>query len=125
MTVECSDKAMAMANRINAAVVIEIQIYFSCMLGKRLAFYCDAPFLGAYPLTREQFNKVLADSQQLIGNVFVRFNTVATKHCPVADYLGPPPVTDFIVVKKGCLRPDLVKDRLWQRRLYWRIRMGV
>jgi len=96
--VEYSEKANDMAQRLNSPLIIEIQIYFSCMLGKRLAYYSDSPILGAYQLETNQFKEILEDSQQLTENVYIRFNIVMTIDCPISDCIGPPPLTDFKIV---------------------------
>ena len=96
--IEYTKKAEEMAQQLAAPMVMEIQIYFSCMLGKNLAYYSGTPLPGAYQLKPAQFEELLKDSQQLMGNVYVRFNIVMTKNCPVAGTLGPPPVTDFEIV---------------------------
>ncbi|MEW8026654.1 MAG: hypothetical protein AB2806_02780 [Candidatus Thiodiazotropha sp.] len=96
--VEYSTKAEEMAHKLTSPLVIEIQIYFSCMLGKRLAYYSGSPISGAYQLETNQFKKILEDSQQLTENIYVRFNIVMTIGCPVSDCIGPPPLTDFNIV---------------------------
>lgn len=106
LQVECSKSAEEAADKLNAPIVMEIQIYFSCMIGKRLAYYSDAPIPGAYQLEARQFKKLLKDSQQLTGKVYVRFNIVMTKDCLVSDYIGPPPVTDFAVARSAAFVPN-------------------
>jgi len=93
-----SKKADELAQRLNSPLVIEIQVYFSCMLGKRLAYYSDSPISGAYQLESNQFKEILEDSQQLTENVYIRFNIVMTIDCPISDCIGPPPLTDFKIV---------------------------
>lgn len=105
VAVDCSARAEAAALQLSSAIVIEIQIYFSCMLGKRLAYYSDASMPGVYQLESEAFKEILEESQQLVGNIYVRFNTVSTKICLVSDYVGPPPVTDFKIAKKEAFVP--------------------
>ena len=103
--IECSAKAEEMASKLSSPLVIEIQIYFSCMLGKRLAYYSDTPIPGAYQLEPDQFKEILDDSQQLTGNVYIRFNVVMTIDCSITDYVGPPPVTDFEIVNREVYVP--------------------
>ncbi|HEX5636958.1 MAG TPA: hypothetical protein VFY78_07740, partial [Gammaproteobacteria bacterium] len=88
MRVTLSDAAKKAATSLSTNLVIEIQVYFSCMLGKRLAFYTDQPLPGSYQLDTAQFATILADSQPLADKLFVRFNTVMTVNCPVSDYDG-------------------------------------
>lgn len=106
LKVECSKNAEEMAAKLNASIVIEMQIYFSCMIGKRLAYYSDSRIPGAYQLETSQFKDILKDSQQLTGKVYVRFNTVMTKNCLVSEYMGPPPVTDFVVARSDAFVPN-------------------
>jgi len=106
VVVSLSKQAEAQSNSLNSALLIEIQIYFSCMLGKRLAFYTDQQMKGTWKLDEDSFCKLLTDSQKLTDNIYVRFNTVMTKHCPVADYQGPPPVTDFVIKNQKPYVPE-------------------
>lgn len=93
--VTLSEPAVLQSEKLNSTLLIEIQVYFSCLLGKRLVFYTEHKLDGAWQLEAEQFSSMLAQAQPLTNNVFVRFNTVMTKSCPVSDTIGPPPVTDF------------------------------
>ncbi len=96
--IEYSQKADEMAHQLNTPMVMEMQVYFSCMLGKNLAYYSGSSIAGAYQLEPSLFKELLEDSQQLTGNIYLRFNIVMTKDCPVAGCIGPPPVTDFAIV---------------------------
>ncbi len=93
--IQLSKQAVSQSKKLNSKLIIEIQIYFSCLLGKRLAFYTDQPLEGAWQVESDEFSSMLEESQQLTGNVYLRFNTVMTKTCHVSDYIGPPPVSDF------------------------------
>ena len=106
LKIECSQKAEEMAAQLNAFLVLEIQIYFSCMIGKRLAYYSDTPMPGVYQLEASLFKDILEDSQHLTGKLYVRFNTVMTKNCRISDYAGPPPVTDFAVARSDAFVPN-------------------
>ncbi len=97
LTVQLSPAASTQSARLESILLIEIQIYFSCLLGKRLAFYSDTELNGAWRVEKEAFAALLDDAQKLTDNIYVRFNTVMTKACPVSDYAGPPPVTDFTI----------------------------
>ena len=50
---------------------------------------------GTWQVESMLFASMLEESQQLTDNIYIRFNTVMTKDCPVSDYIGPPPVSDF------------------------------
>ena len=97
MRVELSAPAQTQALELDDILLIEIQIYFSCLLGKRLAFYADTEIPGTWQVAKNDFATMVADAEQLADKIYVRFNTVMTKACPVSDYAGPPPVTDFTI----------------------------
>jgi hypothetical protein len=97
MSISLSEQAVKQSNRLDDILLIEIQIYFSCLLSKRLAFYSDTEMNGAWRVDTKLFSAMVNDAEQLTENIYVRFNTVMTKACPVSDYVGPPPVTDFII----------------------------
>ena len=52
---------------------------------------------GAWRVEKETFAAMLDNAQKLTNNIYIRFNTVMTKACPVSDYVGLPPVTDFTI----------------------------
>lgn len=97
VTVKLSQPAVEQSAKLESTLLIEIQIYFSCLLGKRLAFYADTALSGAWQVEKEPFATMIDDAQKLTDHIYVRFNTVMTKACPVSDYAGPPPVTDFTI----------------------------
>ncbi len=97
MTVKLSPQAIKQSAKLESILLIEIQIYFSCLLGKRLAFYTHKKLNGAWQVEKEAFIAMVDDAQKVTGNIYLRFNTVMTKACPVSDYAGPPPVTDFTI----------------------------
>lgn len=106
INVTFSKKANLQCEQLNSNLLIEIQIYFSCLLGKRLAFYTDKAMKGTWKVDADLFITMLEDSQKFSDNVFIRFNTVMTKDCPVSDYAGPPPVTDFKINNQKPYVPD-------------------
>jgi len=121
--VKISDQAVAQSNKMDKTLIIEIQTYFSCLLGKRLAYYTDQPLEGAWQVESEQFALMLYEAEQLTDNVYVRFNTVMTKACSVSDYVGPPPVTDFTIKNQkpyvpGWLNIDF-SNNLWSGNYGW------
>jgi len=93
--IKLSKPADLQSEKLDSILLIEIQVYFSCLLGKRLAFYTNQPQNGAWQVEADLFSSMLEESQQLTDKIFIRFNTVMTKDCPVSDYIGPPPVSDF------------------------------
>lgn len=129
MKVKLSEAARRESQSLSTSLLIEIQVYFSCMLGKRLAFYADQPFPGACELDIQQFSELINDSQCLTDKLFVRFNTVMTASCPVADYDGPPPVTDFPIPNKKPYVPDWLsidfRNGIWCGEYGWGDKTGA
>ena len=101
-----SKSALIQTKKLESNVLLEIQIYFSCLLVKRLAIYSDKPLYGAWQVETEEFMSLLNESLNLSDKLFVRFNTVMTKSCPVDDYIGPPPVTDFKIHRESAFVPQ-------------------
>lgn len=95
--IKLSKAASQQSEKLDSILLVEIQVYFSCLLGKRLAFYSQKKIEGVWQLSEDELNEVLTNAQKLTNNIYVRFNTVMTKSCPVGDYVGPPPVTDFTI----------------------------
>jgi hypothetical protein len=123
MEIMLSKRAAEQNQKLNLPLIIEIQIYFSCLLGKRLAFYTDQTLDGAWQVEPELFSSMLDDAQQLTENIFIRFNTVMTKSCPVSDYAGPPPVTDFKINNQKPYVPTWLnidyKNGMWSGEYGW------
>lgn len=104
-----SKKASSQSEKLHSNLLIEMQIYFSCLLGKRLAFYTDKKMKGTWQLETDLFVSMLDDSKKFTDNIYIRFNTVMTKDCPVSEYEGPPPVTDFKINNQKPYVPDWLK----------------
>ena len=66
---------------------------------------------------------MIDDAEQLSENIYIRFNTVMTKACPVSDYAGPPPVTDFIINNQKPYVPSWLtidfKKGVWSGEYGW------
>jgi len=123
MSVKLSDNAVRQIHKLDHTVLIEIQIYFSCLLGKRLAFYSDTEQNGIWQVDNKLFTSMINDAEQLSDNIYVRFNTVMTKSCPVSDYIGPPPVTDFTISNQKPYVPSWLvidfKNNEWSGEYGW------
>ncbi|VAW60892.1 hypothetical protein MNBD_GAMMA11-2802 [hydrothermal vent metagenome] len=123
MLISLSDQAEAAAAKLATPLIIEIQIYFSCLLGKRLAFYSDQPVEGVQQVKETLFSELLTSAKQLTGNIHIRFNTVMTKTCSVSDYSGPPPVSDFKITHQKPYVPNWLsidfKNSLWMGEYGW------
>ena len=122
--IKLSNAARKQSKELKSVLVIEIQIYFSCLLGKRLAFYSEHEIEGAWQLSADELAEVLKNSQQLTDKTYVRFNTVMTKSCPVGDYIGPPPVTDFAIANQKPYVPNWLnidyKNGQWAGQYGWK-----
>jgi len=82
---------------------VEMELYFSCLIRKRVVFRESAPDLSG----------TAADEQLNIS-----FRPVMTRECGI-DYAGiEPPVTDFPMVNKAAFTPRLLSidyvDQHWQ-----------
>lgn len=128
MMVKLSKAATEQSLKLDNILLIEIQIYFSCLLGKRLAFYTSSnvnnvSINGTWQVENELFTSMIEDAEQLTDNIYVRFNTVMTKSCPVSDYIGPPPVTDFTIRNQKPYVPNWLridfKKGLWSGEYGW------
>ena len=121
--VQLSATAHKQSKSLPSTLVIEIQIYFSCLLGKRLGFYSDNNIDNTYPLDKDSFAEILADSQTITENINLRFNTVMTKSCSVSEQAGPPPVTDFKIANQKPYVPSWLtidyKNGVWSGTYGW------
>lgn len=121
--IQLSAAAEKQSRNLTSTLLIEIQIYFSCLLGKRLAFYSNGNLQNTHPLDNDMFSEVLADSQSLTENIKLRFNTVMTKSCSVSDQTGPPPVTDFKIANQKPYVPNWLtidyKNGVWSGKYGW------
>lgn len=106
VAVTLSETAVKRSRELAAPMLLEVQIYFSCVLVKRVAIYSDTPQEGAWQLEQGHFASLLQSAQPVSGKLFVRFNTVMTQTCPVADHPGPPPVSDFEIVRPHAFVPQ-------------------
>jgi len=121
--IDLSETAIRQSKKLGSSLLIEIQVYFSCMLGKRLAFYADQPIEGTWQVEPDEFAELLETAQLLTDNVYVRFNPVMTKSCSASDYVGPPPVTDFDIRNKKPYVPCWLdidfEDGMWSGEYGW------
>ena len=123
LDIQLSGAAEKQSKTLSSTVVIEIQIYFSCLLGKRLAFYSHESIDNVYPLDEDAFSEILADSQIVTENIKLRFNTVMTKACSVSEQAGPPPVTDFKIANQKPYVPSWLtidyNNGIWSGKYGW------
>lgn len=69
--VKLTNSALAKTKELSSILLFEIQIYFSCLLVKRLAIYSDEPVDGAWQLEADQFKKLLNDSLNVADKLFI------------------------------------------------------
>ena len=123
MSIRLSAEAERQAKKLSVPLIIEVQVYFSCLLGKRIAYYSTEQLPGVWQLDDAEFAALLLQAQKLTDTLFVRFNTVMTKACSVSDYAGPPPVTDFVIKNRAAYVPAWLslhfKDQQWQGEFGW------
>jgi len=118
-----SEAATRQSQQLESILLIEIQVYFSCLLSKRLAFYSEQALEGAWQLTADELSEVLKNAQPLTDKIYIRFNTVMTKTCSVSDVIGPPPVTDFTIKNLKPYVPSWLnidfQDAKWSGQYGW------
>lgn len=62
MSVKLSEQATAQSLKLANILLTEIQIYFSCLLGKRLAFYADSEIDGTWKVEKKLFSDMIDDA---------------------------------------------------------------
>jgi len=88
--VECSAAADKKIHELAVPLLVEMELYFSCLIRKAVRFGGDAQagnFASAVPLLK------------------IGFRPVMTKVCRVSDYEGEPPLEDFPIVKPQAFVP--------------------
>jgi hypothetical protein len=124
ISIELTSEAEQISASLAGRLIVEIQVYFSCMMGKRLAYYSDANMPGVFKLEQTEFDRILREAQPVSGNLYVRFNTVMTASCALSSLEGPPPVTDFDIPNKTPYVPDWLsidyKHGHWQGEFGWK-----
>ena len=124
LNIQLSQNAVRQSQALTSRLIVEIQVYFSCLLGKRLVFYSEQPVEGTWLLEADEFENIFDEAQQISDNLYLRFNTVMTKSCPVSDYIGPPPVSDFKIRNQKPYVPDWLSidynDNLWSGQYGWK-----
>ncbi len=88
--VEWSASADKKMQGLAEPLLVEMELYFSCLIRKAVRFGRDA----------QAGNFALAGPQLRIG-----FRPVMTKACDINDFEGEPPVEDFPIVKPQAFVP--------------------
>ncbi|MBI1422581.1 MAG: hypothetical protein GC149_03870 [Gammaproteobacteria bacterium] len=109
LTIELSPAAKSALAGRNAALYVQMELYFSCLLRLKVRFY------ETEPATKTGW---LAVSDKL----FVNFRPVMTAHCS-NDYDGEePPLTDFPIAQEAPFTPRWLQ--LDYRQGEWRGEFG-
>lgn len=88
--VEWSSSADKKMKELTEPLLVEMELYFSCLIRKAVRFGRDA----------HEGNFALAGPQLKIG-----FRPVMTKACRLSDFEGDPPLEDFPIVKPEAFVP--------------------
>ncbi|MDH3354659.1 MAG: hypothetical protein OEL79_05540 [Chromatiales bacterium] len=97
VTIELSKAASAAMQNRTSPLLAEMELYFSCLIRKKVRFYDNVDSDDA---ERVHVNDGLA----------VRFRPVATQSCSVGDVEGDePPVTDFPIAKPAAFVPHWLR----------------
>ncbi len=117
VSIHLSPAAVAAAAALHTPIILEMQLYFSCVLVKRMAIYARDPLPGTMQLEAAAFDELMLSSQPLTERLLVNFHTVMTSVCLVSDYAGPPPLTDFEISNKSAYVPRWLnidyRDGMW------------
>jgi len=88
--VEWSAAAEKMMQDLTEPLLVEMELYFSCLIRKAVRFGSDA----------QAGNFAVAAPRLKIG-----FRPVMTKVCKLSDFEGDPPLEDFPIVKPEAFVP--------------------
>lgn len=93
VTVSLTASAIAALSKRNTPLVAEMELYFSCLIRKKVRF-------------KENLE---GDLVSVMEQLLVRFRPVMTKECGI-DYEGDePPLTDFPIEKPAAFVPHWLK----------------
>lgn len=124
MALQLSDNAQRQAQQLEQRLIIEVQVYFSCLLAKRLAFYSDQPLDGAYQIEPQQFEKLWQRAHPLNDKLAIAYSTIMTQSCAITEDTTTPPVTDFEIENQKPYVPAWLKldynDAIWSGEFGWK-----
>ncbi len=98
LLVDVSADAVRAVAASRLPIVVELELYFSCLVRKQLRF---GEVNGA-PLEND-------DHARIIPGLFTTFRAVTTKHCSVAETDGKPPVETMPIRHAERFVPDWLK----------------
>jgi hypothetical protein len=107
VVVELSQAAVRELARRSMPLMVEMELYFSCLIRKKVRFYQDAG-IGEF---------IRATDKLSVG-----FRPVMTQQCSVHDTVGAPPLTDFEIKNPAHFIPHWL--RIDFRKGEWRGEFG-
>ena len=94
LKVDISPVAISALARQTESLVVEMELYFSCLIRKRLLFHLGEP---------------QGQASSVMDGLSVRFRPVMTSHCGV-DYEGDePPLTEFPIKDASAFVPKWLR----------------
>lgn len=108
--VSLSPAAEATLKRLEQPLLVEMELYFSCLIRKQVRFHSDTP---------------PTDNDTRVGDrLILRFRPVMTATCSTSISDEPPPLTDFPIANNGFsprwLKLDY-KQGEWQGEYGWNV----
>ena len=103
IAVELSHKARRQLNKLETPLLIEMELYFSCLIRKQVRVYEE--------LSERVTDKLEGQfSAQFADMMHIAFRPVMTKACTVSSCEGDsPPLSDFPIKNPHCYIPKWLK----------------
>jgi len=98
VNIAITSHAIAAIARRQHPILIELELYFSCLVRKQVRFR-----------SLEEPDLIPGNYTRVLPGLFASFRAVCTKECKVADVGDHPPVETLPVKKPGLFVPDWVK----------------
>ena len=98
VSVSISPKACAQLARLEGPLQVEMELYFSCLIRKRVLFRQ----LEATPESADYIAEALP-------GLYISFNPVTTKECRIVDNPDGPPLKAMPIKDPGRFVPDWIK----------------
>ena len=103
VAIELSYKAKQQLNKLDAPLLIEMELYFSCLIRKQVRVYEELS-----DLVKEKLEGRF--SAQFTDMMHIAFRPVMTKSCSVSSCGGDsPPLSDFPIKNPHCYIPQWLK----------------
>lgn len=95
---EMSPAAHAAATQLTAPLIVEMELYFSCLIRKAVRFH-----------TPDASNVEAADEAHLTRHLRLRFRPVTTQHCALPTDASAPPLETMPVTRPHAFVPRWLK----------------